>query len=117
MQFEDDDVSGLVMTSCALFILLAILLFSTFSKAEPVFFTSLEQRVIEHAEFGGKLFVDAEHFATYRDRKPATIFEPGTGEVLLVANRSGAWAYLVSREILYVIQHQTFNPAALAEIE
>ncbi len=115
VEFEEESVKGLVFGSCVLFVLLLALFLGTTGKAEPDFLTGTEQSLIDHMEYEGKLFVEAEQFSQYRDLNPETTFEPGMGDVILVANRGQAQAYLVPHDVLYVIQNQTFDPRSLAE--
>ncbi len=115
VEFEEESVKGLVFGSCVLFVLLLALFLGTTGKADPEFLTGTERSLIDHMEYEGKLFVEAEQFSRYRDLNPETTFEPGMGDVILVANRGQAQAYLVPRDVLYVIQNQTFDPRSLAE--
>jgi hypothetical protein len=115
VQFEEESFSAIMFRSCVLFVLLLVLLIGTTGKADPEFLTATERDLIDHTEYRGTLFVETEQFSRYRDPRAATTFERGKGEVVSIANRGKAQAYLVSRELLYVIQHQTFDPLSLAE--
>ncbi len=85
------------------------------SSARADFLTYHERLLVDHTEFRGILFLDAEQFGRSKDPKADTAYEPGEGVVEKVAKRGSALAYLVSSDVLHLIQNQSFDPTSLAE--
>ncbi len=74
------------------------------SSAHADFLTSHERLLVDHTEFKGILFLDAEQFGRSKDPRTETAYEPGEGVVEKVAKRGSALAYLVSADVLFLIQ-------------